>query len=165
MTAPAQKRRPLFDIVSDLLAQLEAAGGEVTDALDQLDVELQSKCEAYAAVIRQLEAESGAFNELVNEYTARAAQRHRTAQALRQRLAQGLAAARIERVITPTARLHLSATTKLELDDHDAFIVQCDPRFLRTETMISRAEIKRALEAGETIPGARLLVQRHLRIT
>lgn len=162
MTAPA-KRRPLFDIVNDLLAQLAAADGEVTDQLDQLDLELQDKCEAYAAVIRQLEAEAAALDELGNQYVARASTRQRSATGLRQRLAQALAAAHIERVHTATARMHLAATTKLELDE--GFAAHCEDRFIRTEPLIARAEVKRALEAGEQIPGARLLVQRHLRIT
>jgi len=165
MTVPGRQRRPLFEIVNALLVQIDDAQGEISAGVDALELELEDKCEAYCAVIRQLEAEAQALEELSHSYRLRSATRLRSAESLRQRLAMGLQAAGIEKLSTPTAKAYFASSTLVELANPQAFIETCEDRFVKRVLGVNRAEIKRALESGESVAGAALATRRHLRIS
>lgn len=158
------KRRPLFDIVNDLINTIVAADGEVTDAIDALELELNDKAEAYVAVIRQLDAEACALDELAHEYSLRGAKRSKAADDLKQRLAAALTRAGVERITGATAKAYFATSTRLELDDREAFVAMAAERFLKHETAVDMVAVKRALQDGEAVPGARLTQRRYLRI-
>src|SRR5215510_13090679 len=99
-----QRRRPLFDIVNDLLNHITASDGVVTETIDALELELQDKTEAYAAVIRQLETEAAGLDDLAHAYKLKAAKRADAAGALKDRLAVALQRAGVDRIEAPTAR-------------------------------------------------------------
>jgi hypothetical protein len=160
----ARQRRPLFEIVQALLVQIADADGEINASVDTLELELQDKCEAYIAVIRQLESEAQALEELAHSYRVRSATRLKSAEGLRQRLAMGLSAAGVDRMNTPTAKAYFATSTLVELDDPERFLVECEDRFCKRQLTVNRAEVKAALEAGEQIAGASLTTRRHLRI-
>lgn len=157
-------RRPLFEIVSDLLQQIAAAEGEVTDAIESLDLELQDKTEAYCVVIRQLEAEGEAYNNLAHEYALKSGRRNEAADNLRQRLAGALQRAGVEKMTTPTAKAWFATSTQVRVDDEATFSALADERFWTVETKVNRRALKTAMDAGEVIPGATLVTNRYLRI-
>src|SRR5262245_4427712 len=159
------KRRPLFEIVNDLLNHIAASGGEVTDAIDALDLELQDKAEAYVAVIRQLQSEVTALDDLVHQYRVKMERKGNAAAAMRERLAAALERAGCDKIETPTCKAYFAVTTHVQLDHPDAFAALADPRFVRNaDPSANLAAVKAAIQAGETVPGAQLVTARHLRI-
>lgn len=156
------KRRPLFDIVNDLLGQIAAADGCVTDAIDALELELNDKCEAYIATIRQLNAEADALHTLVADYKAKAAKRGAAAVALQDRLRMALERAGVDRISTATARAYFANTSVVKIEDN--WLDVADERFIRRTVEPDLLKIKRALQDGLDIAGARLETVRYLRI-
>lgn len=165
--APAvnRARRPLFEIVNALLVQIAEADGEVTDKCDALELELNDKVEAYCVVIRQMEAEAQALEDLAHEYKVKSATRLKSAESLRARLGMALTAAGCERVNTATARAYFATSQLIEVADPERFAATAEDRFVRHALTINRSELKRALDAGESIPGATVSTKRHLRIS
>lgn len=157
-----RKRRPLVEIVADLLEHIEDADGEVTDAIDYLELELSDKAEAYAAIIRQLTAEAEAFKSLATQYKLREAIRERAVERLKERLAKALEAVGVDKLKTPTCTVYFQSSEAVELDA-DA----CDrlpPAFLRMRIEPNKTAIKDALKNGDTFECARLTESRSLRL-
>ncbi len=111
-----------------------------------------------------MEAEAQALEDLAHAYRARSVTRLRSAEGLRQRLAMGLQSAGIEKLSTPTAKAYFASSVLVELDSPETFLEVCEDRFVKRQLAVNRAELKRALESGEAVAGARLATRRHLRI-
>lgn len=160
-----RKRRPLVEIVADLLEHIEDADGEVTDAIDYLELELEDKVQAYAAIMRQLEAEAGALQDLAHAYKLRAATRDAARERLKERLAAALEAVGVDKLKTPTATVWFQTSKRVELDSEwDSIDGNADPRFVVVRYTPNRTAIKDAIEAGEHVDGASLTESRSLRL-
>jgi hypothetical protein len=148
-------RRTLRDIVAELLARLEETGGEVTDAIDGLELELEDKIEACHVVLMQLESEADSCAVLEEHYATKKKAKKRNADDLRERLLTAMKAAGKKSVKTPTVTAYLQPSTSVEVADD--FCDHAADRFVRGKSEPKLKEIRAALEAKEAVEGARLV--------
>lgn len=164
-TAPsAPAKRTLASIVTEMLDALEESGGEVSAALDEMSAELTEKAQAYAAVLRQMQAEQKAFEDLAATYKAKAEAREQTIVGLRFRMDHALKACGLEKLKTPTASWYYQSSKRVEIQDETGFLEFADDRFVETKRYPNKTAIKKALEAGEQVEGAALAESKHLRV-
>lgn len=172
MTAPAnttedrfapRARRSLTEIVAEMLNALDEAGGEVTPAVDAIELELQDKVEAYRAVMVQLGAEQKAFEDLAESYAARAKSRENQIVGLKFRLDAALKACGVDKLRTPTCTVYYQSSKRVDIENEAAFIEGAEDRFVTVKTYADKTALKKALEAGEQVEGATLVESKHLR--
>lgn len=164
-TPPAQRntRRTLSEIVSEMLAALDDAGGEVTVAVDELGLELEDKVQAYRAVMLQLEAEESAFKKLAEQYESRAKVREQQQVGLKFRLDAALKACGVDKLRTATCTVYYQRSARVEIKDETAFVESAEDRFVVVKQYPDKTAVKKALESGEAVEGAALLESKHLR--
>jgi hypothetical protein len=156
-------KRSLNSIVSEMLAVIDDAGGEVTARVDELGLELDDKVQAYRAVMLQLEAEAEAFGSLIHAYTQRCHARANQITALKFRLEQAMQAVGVEKIKTKTCTAYFQESKAVHIADEAAFVASAEDRFVVVKTTPHKNEIKRALEAGEAVEGAEIKTSRSLR--
>jgi hypothetical protein len=156
-------RRTLSEIVATMLDALDDADGEVTPAVDALELELGDKVQGYRAVMLQLAGEQAAFEKLAEDYTARAKTRENTIVGLKFRLDAALKALGVDKLRTPTCTVYYQASKRVEVEDEAGFLDFAEDRFVTTKRYPNRAAIKDALDAGEVVDGASLAESKHLR--
>lgn len=162
---------PLYELVK-YRAELEALAdsGEVppeqiADTLEALDGELQDKAIQVAAFTRNLEASADAIREAGKAMLARADRIEKRAESVRAYLLFQMQAAGITKVECPWFTLAVRKNPPaVAIDDEAAipteFIVQPPPPAPRPD----REAIKRALKAGEDVPGCRLTQSERLEV-
>jgi phage host-nuclease inhibitor protein Gam len=160
----ATPKLTLRQIVDAMLDAIDAADGEVTPAVDALDLALADKVEAYGAVIAQLQAEDKALTELATEYLARRDARQRQVTSLKFRLEQALRDAGVDKLKTKTCSVWFQETTSVQLENEAMFLESAPDRFVTVKTYVNKTAIREALEAGEQVEGAAIVARRGLRI-
>lgn len=161
-SAPKQKR-PLSAIVAGMLEAIDEAGGEITAAVDALELELEDKAQAYRAVILQLEGEQKMLKELIDAYDARMETRENHITGLKFRLEQAMRAVGVEKIKTPTCTAYFQGSKRVELENEAVFLETAEDRFVVVKSSPNKQELKKALEAGEAVAGASLVETKHLR--
>lgn len=169
MTDP-QKRRPLAEISEDIyriIRDAEETDGDLTASeplLDALDLEFADKAEAYVAVLRRLDAEADACKSLTAHYAAREVARRNQHASLKARLMNALTTVGVTELKTPTCKVWLQESASLELSE-EWFASHRDGPFVeeRTTLLPRKNLIKASLLAGADIPGARIVINKHLR--
>ena len=156
--------RPLYEINADLEALLDSIDpetGEIDgDALTALTMERTEKLEGMALKLKNLTAEI----EMIRAEETALAERRKTIERSRDSLKAFLMKSLDgEKLETPKVAISYRTSKAVEIDD-DLFWATADFRFLRQKTEINREEIKRALVAGENIPGASLVERVNLNI-
>jgi hypothetical protein len=163
-TSGTPKQR-LFDIVAALIENINENNGEVTDELNALELDLEMKVEAYHIVIREKRARAKARKEAAQHFAQAAAVDDRGADALEERLAAAMLELGRERIETPTCTASFGKSQHVEIEDEGQFLMSAEDRFIRRSMdIINKAEIARALKAGETVEGAKLVETKHLRL-
>lgn len=170
MTSPTElappfptARRTLAEIVAAMLDALDEADGEVTYAVDALDLELSDKVQGYRAVMLELKGEQEAFKKLAEDYKAKAETRDAQITGLKFRLDAALKAMGVDKLKTPTCTVYYQNTKRVELDDEAGFLEFADDRFVTTKRYANREAIKEALDAGEAVDGVTIAESKHLR--
>ena len=156
-------RRNLTAIVAEMIAVIEDAGGEVTARVDELELEIDDKVQAYRAVMLQLEAEAEAFESLQMTYKNRALARENQITALKFRLEQAMAAVGVDKIKTQTCTAYFQQSKAVHVANELDFLNAAEDRFVNVRTTLNKDAIKKAIEAGETIEGAELKANRSLR--
>lgn len=156
-------RRTLAEIVTAMLDAIDEAGGEVTAAVDELELELQDKVQAYRAVMLQLQGEQKAFKQLADDYRAKADAREAQVTGLKFRLDAALKAMNVDKMRTPTCTVYYQSTKRVELRDEVGFVEFADDAYVVTKRYANRDAIKEALDKGEAVDGAELVESKHLR--
>lgn len=156
--------RPLYEINADLEALLDSIDpetGEIDgDALTALTMERTEKLEGMALKLKNLTAEI----EMIRAEERALAERRKTIERSRDSLKAFLMKSLDgEKLETPKVAISYRTSKAVEIDD-DLFWATADIRFLRQKAEINREEIKRALVAGENIPGAALVERVNLSI-
>jgi hypothetical protein len=166
MTATTEQllpaKRTLSQIVSLMLEAIDAADGEVTDAIDQLGLALESKVEAYAAVYRHLNAEAAAFAELASAYRQKSVTREAQANALRTRLQGEMQRLGISSIKAPTCTASLREHKSVHVADPEAFVKSADAQYLRVTVVPNKSSIKDAIELGGAVEGAELVTNTYV---
>lgn len=161
--APA--RRSLRSIVDEMLERIDAADGEVTDAIEELELSVEGKVEAYAAVIKQWAAEGQALEDLAHSYKQKAARRDEQIARLKQRLAAQLERIGVDKLKTKTVTAFFKESESVEIADEVAFcVLHRHTVFVRTKLSPDRPAIKEALDRGLSYEGASIKTTRSLQL-
>jgi hypothetical protein len=159
------KRRPLTEIVQQLLDRIELAGGEVDDGVDALELELEDKVSAYAVIIRQMQGDAAECRRMASFYSARAETPERAVDKLKERLAVALRQVGVVKLKTPTCTAYFQTSHSVEIYDEQTFIEQHGATdAVRVKHVISKEYLRHALDAGEVYEGARLVPSSSLRL-
>lgn len=147
----------LYEIDSKLTALVDPETGELSDyeAFEALQMEKDAKIENIACWIKDLKSDEQALKSEIDNLTAR----KRAAENRRTRLSEYLQTY-LNGEKYKSARVNVSyrKSTKLEIQDEIEFASNCDIKFLRLRhPEINKEEVKKALQAGEVIPGAALV--------
>ena len=151
----------LYTISGDLLAilnELEENGGELTPDLEQAlaitEGQFTEKAVDYGLAILNLDA----MAEAAKAEKERLAGLQKFYENAKKRLAETLSGAMRAldhpKVETPTLRLSLRHTQATEIDNADDIPARF--KMTKVETVIDKAAVKKAIVAGEDVPGAHL---------
>jgi hypothetical protein len=161
--APA--RRSLRSIVDELLTLIDDVEGEVNDEIEQLQLSVEQKVEAYAVVIKQWAAEGQAFEDLAKRYKENAARRDEQIARLKARLAAQLERLGVDRLKTKTVTAFFKESESVDLDDEAAFcVLHRQTVFVRTKLSPDKPAIKEALDRGLSYEGASIKTTRSLQL-
>ena len=154
--------RPLYEINADLDALLDSIDpetGEIDgDALTALTMERQEKLEGMALKLKNLAAEA----EMIKAEEKTLAERRKAVERNRDSLKAYLMRS-LDGETLKTAKVAISYRTSKSVEiDEDKFFANPDMRYLRQITEINKDEIKRALTAGEEVPGAALVEKQNM---
>lgn len=132
--------------------------GEVIDedmmaALDELQMAREQKCENIACWIKDLKGDADKIKAEAKNLTARAKAAENKAEHLTDYLRYALQG---EKLKTPRCSVSYRKSTQVEVDIEALEYIRDDLlRFREPEP--NKVEIKKALEAGEDVPGCRLV--------
>lgn len=159
----------LYTISGDLLAvlnELEENGGELTPELEQAlaitEGQFTEKAVDYGLAILNLEA----MSEAAKAEKERLAGLQKFYENAKKRLSETLSGAMQAfdrpKVETPTLRLFLRHTQTTEVDNADDIPARF--KVTKVETVVDKTAVKKAIVAGEDVPGAHLNDKYNLQI-
>lgn len=174
MTSPSDptppvkaKLRPLVDIAHDIIAILEANDGEIDAKLIALDLELETKVEAYAVVVRELEAKAEANKALANHYKTQAVYAEHAIDRALQRCDYGLRAAGVQDVKTRTAHAFYRTDKVVEVNAKLFRLAYEETRpelFRFSDPEPNKSAIKEVLNAGEQLEQVTVVTRTSLQL-
>lgn len=148
--------RPLLEIAAEIRRALLEDQGEITKRLDALDLELETKVEAYAIVMRELEAMRVAHVNLSKFYATQAAYRESDIDRLTARLDASMRLVGVDDIRTRTAHAFYRTDKAIEVNTkkfleryRDDLERQNLLRFSEPEP--NKSAIKQAMKAGEVV--------------
>jgi hypothetical protein len=141
-----------------LIAQDELNAEECAE-LEQLHIDIEDECISRGKYIRNLEAEAAAIKEAIKEMSERELNIMEKAFKQREKLAERMRACNLKK-ITKSPLFPVSwKENPVSVDDYDRTAIPQD--FWRTKVTESKSvdkdAIKKAIEAGKDVPGARLI--------
>lgn len=138
--------------------------GELTDDLEHklviTEKELEEKSANYGIVIKDYSLEIEALDNAIQDLQQRKQKRLKAQQALKDKIANAMQEFGLKKVETPIVTLSFRKSTSVQIDDEDAI----SSEFVKTKitSSISKTEIKKALEAGKAVTGARIIEKQNL---
>lgn len=140
--------------------EIDEETGEVTnlDELDALELERDTKVENIALWVKNLTAEAAAIKAEVQNLTKRQKAAENKAERLKDYLIGNLAG---EKFKTPKVAISYRTSESVELTGEPEDL---PPEFLRQKLEAKKTDIKKALKAGRTVPGAVLVEKQNLQI-
>jgi hypothetical protein len=160
---PKAKPR-LFDIVRAIHENIEDNEGEVTDELNALELDIELKVQAYHHVVLEKRALAKAKKESAQHFAKGAATAERAADAIEERLFAALQELGKQRIETPTCTACIEKSESVKVADEALFLETAADRFVKPGVAtIRKAEIAKALKAGEAVDGAELVESKYLR--
>lgn len=161
--APA--RRSLRSIVDEMLERIDAADGEVTDAIEELELSVEGKVEAYAAVIKQWAAEGQALEDLALSYKQKASRRYEQIARLKARLSAQLDRIGVAKLKAKTVTAFFKESESVVIDDEAAFcVLHRHTVLVRTKHSPDKVEVKEQLDRGQAVEGASIKTTRSLQL-
>lgn len=152
-------------IMDALTRAVDPDTGEIMDELaaEELNALLMAKDEKVEGIllwIKELTAQAEALKEIKQAYADRQAQKVKKAESLKRY---------VEKILTPGERFetqHVSVSwRKSESVEYTGGVEALEERFLRMKAPeIDKVALKKALKAGETIAGARLVTAQNMQI-
>ena len=159
----------LFDINRALIEAWESAidpeTGEISEegmaAIEQLQMDQQTKRENIACWVKNLRSDAEAIKAEAKTMTDRSKSCERKADSLERYLAADLNG---EKFQTPKVAVSWRRSVSVEVDE--AEIPELPEQYLRTKTTVEpdKTAIKDALKAGEVIEGCRLVEKQSIQI-
>lgn len=151
----------LYEIDQSILALIDPETGEVTDTdrLSALDMERTEKLENVACWIKNLSAESAALKMEIDALAERKKRADRRAESLKGYLLKALDGVPFE---TPRCAVSFRKSKKVEYEDVGAVANWCvetgnDDLVTYSMPTVEKSAIKKLLNAGQEIPGAKIV--------
>ena len=143
---------------------IDETTGEVlgTEALDEIAGEFDEKAENVALFVKNLLADVDAIKAEADALAQRAAAKKKKADRLKAYLTDAMLGLGREKIETPRVALTFRQSEAVELTD----TTKIPQKFVETvtEQKISKTEIKKAIKAGEAVPGAELVTHKNIQI-
>ncbi|MFD4491684.1 siphovirus Gp157 family protein [Lysinibacillus fusiformis] len=150
----------LNNAYAQLQQMIEDGQEGLEDTLDSITDAVEEKLEAYAMVIKNIESDV----EGIKSEEKRLAERRKVMEngvvRMKQAIAETLQNSGQEKVKTEKFTFSWRKSSKVEVSNIDSLPQQ----FVKVERTISRAELTKALKAGEQIEGAQLIENQSLSI-
>jgi hypothetical protein len=150
----------------NLLNVIEENGGEITPELEQAlsisQSQLEEKAVDYGKAILNFENMAAAAKAEKDRLSTLQKFYENTAKRLKKSITDAMQHFDMKKVETPTMRLSMSHSTATEIDDLEA--VPKEFKNVKIETTADRTAIKKAILAGESVPGAHLVENVSLQI-
>lgn len=158
----------LYELAPEYARLVDAAddGDDVLEQLEKIGGELSAKVGALVHVVAELDAESATLRAEEARLCARRNLRERRAESLREYLRDGMKAAGITKIATPTHTITLSPSTpRVEVDDEGAIPAE----YMRQPPTPAAAPDKKAIadaykRLGECVAGTRVVPTTALKI-
>jgi hypothetical protein len=146
------------------LADLDLPAEVVSDTLESLAGDIETKAQSVAHMVRSLEAQAAAVKQWAKDASERAKAIEARAERLREYLSSNMQACGIQRIEGPGITLSFRKTSAVVIDDEAqipaAYMRQKPPPPAEPDKLALAA----ALKTGETIPGARLETRQALQV-
>lgn len=152
-----------FQNAMDALTVDEETGEVIGfEAVDALDAAFEDKAEAYAVVIKTLLAQAQAIHAERENLKEREDAAKRKAESMKNHLALSMAAVGKDKIETAKAALSFRKSTSVNiLSDVE---IPDDLCKVTIDRKPDKTAIKKALQAGEVVPGAELVENRNLQV-
>ena len=152
--------------LNNILAQLEETGGEITPEIEQAlainEEQFVAKAEDYGHAILNLKGMAAAAKAEKERLAALQRFYENAQKRLTDALSNAMQVFGRDKVENATLRLSLRHTTATEVDDLDA--VPAEYKTTKVEVVADKTAIKKAIQQGEEVPGARLVENVSLQI-
>lgn len=159
----------LYEIAKEYEAALEAIEVDILtgeligmEAVEAMETALDDKLEAAALHIKNLNAMADAINEEEGALYERRKTLERRIEGFKMYVARCMDAVEKKKLETPRVVLSIRSSTRVEIDNERVL-----PReYIKpvNKTTIDKTAIRKALEAGQPVAGARLETRRNLQI-
>lgn len=138
---------------------------ELKGYMDTISLEREAKLEGYAMVIKNLENENAGIKAEEDRFAKRRKYNENVIARMKDRMAETLEtvepdAKGVKRLKTERFTFSFRKSTSVQIENDTAI----PPQFIKVEKTISRADLAKALKAGEQIEGAQLVENQSLSI-
>lgn len=149
----------IFDIDQAIMACVDAETGEVIDLdkMNALQMERGEKIENVALWIKELDAEAKAIREEEKRLAERRRVNENKIASLKGYLSMALSG---QKFSTPRVKISWRKSETVDISDPE----KIPASWYRAKYEIARDDIKAALKAGETVPGASLIENTNIQI-
>lgn len=150
----------------ELMTKIYEAEGEVTEEIQQMlaisEKTLPEKIDAYAHMIDRLEIEMGRLDLIVDQYEAMSTKLKRSRDWMRENMKNAMKTLEVRELKGIDKRFVLmSAAPKLEVNTD---YITADYMREKFEYVVDKEAVKKALERGTVVPGARLIESEYVRV-
>ncbi|HHX72170.1 MAG TPA: siphovirus Gp157 family protein [Clostridiales bacterium] len=161
--------KSLYEITQDYLSaldglQVDEETGEILniETLEEVSADFEKKAEAVACYIKNLNAFTVALKSEEEALSVRRKAAEKKAENLKKYLASCLETAGMTKLETPKAKLSFRKSSSVQICDPD--LIPSEFKEIIQQTRISKAEIKKAIQAEQTVPGAYLQETKNLQV-
>ncbi len=138
--------------------------GELTQEMlieyESIDGEFEEKAEAYAILIKTLNAEAELIKAEKQRLDERQKQKERLAESLKERLTQSMQLLEKDKLETAKCKVSFRTSKAVEIVDE----AKLPDEYFKIERKPMKSEIKEALKAGVAIDGAVLVERKNIQI-
>ena len=146
------------------LEKVKENDGELTQEMlieyESIDGEFEEKAEAYAILIKTLNAEAELIKAEKQRLDERQKQKERLAESLKERLTQSMQFLEKDKLETAKCKISFRSSTAIEIVDE----AKLPDEYFKIERKPKKSEIKEALKAGVAIDGAVLVERKNIQI-
>lgn len=157
-----------LDLFLEMIEQGEMDEQTFDDTLAMIETSLEDKIDAVACTIKNMESEAEAMRAEELRLAKRRKARENAAERLRAYLSNTMTSLGKTKVETPRNRLSFLRNAKVEIVDESSFLAFAKSGRIDlltfSEPAPNQKALKRALDAGEEIPGAVMTVRANLQI-
>ena len=146
------------------LEKVQENEGELTQEMlieyESIDGEFEEKAEAYAVLIKTLNAEADLIGSEEKRLAERRRRKENLSERLKERLAESMRIFERDKLETAKCKISFRSSTAVEIVDE----AKLPDEYFKIERKPMKSEIKEALKAGVAIDGAVLVERKNIQI-